>query len=787
MAYCMRVLHRQGGKATTVVFADVQARCFHVSPLAFAASKVAMSKFDADPLPYEKLVQRLEIVKKRLNRPMTLSEKILYSHIDEPQNQEIERGTSYLRLRPDRVAMQDATAQMAMLQFISSGLPRVAVPSTIHCDHLIEAEVGGDKDLAKAKEVNKEVYDFLASAGTKYGVGFWKPGSGIIHQIILENYAFPGLLMIGTDSHTPNGGGLGGLCVGVGGADAVDVMADIPWELKCPNVIGIKLTGKLSGWTSPKDIILKVADILTVKGGTGAIVEYFGPGVESISCTGMATICNMGAEIGATTSVFPYNERMHKYLKATSRETIAKDADKYAKNLLTADSGCKYDQVIEINLDTLEPYVNGPFTPDLASPISKLGENAKKNDWPIEIKVGLIGSCTNSSYEDMGRCASIVEEAMKHGLKSKITFNVTPGSEQIRATIERDGIAKILRDFGGTVLANACGPCIGQWARKDIKKGDKNTIVTSYNRNFTGRNDANPQTHAFVSSPEMVTALSIAGRLDFNPLTDQLTGTDGKKFKLSAPHAKELPSKGFDAGEDTYIKPPSDGSSLKVNVDPKSNRLQLLEPFDKWDGNDLKEMTVLIKVKGKCTTDHISAAGPWLKYRGHLDNISNNMFIGATNIENNEMNKIKNQLTGQWGAVPDVARHYKANGVRWVTVGDENYGEGSSREHAALEPRHLGGRAIIVKSFARIHETNLKKQGMLPLTFANPADYDKIQPTSKISILGLSSLTPGKPLEAEIKTDGKAEKIQLKHSMNEQQITWFKAGSALNRMKEVKA
>lgn len=769
------------------MFTDVQARCFHVSPLAFAASKVAMSKFDVDPLPYEKLAKRLEVVKKRLNRPMTLSEKILYSHIDEPQNQDIERGTSYLRLRPDRVAMQDATAQMAMLQFISSGLPRVAVPSTIHCDHLIEAEIGGEQDLAKAKEVNKEVYNFLASSGTKYGVGFWKPGSGIIHQIILENYAFPGLLIIGTDSHTPNGGGLGGLCIGVGGADAVDVMADIPWELKCPNVIGVKLTGKLSGWTSPKDIILKVADILTVKGGTGAIVEYYGSGVESISCTGMATICNMGAEIGATTSVFPYNERMHNYLKATSRETIAKEADKHAKNLLTADSGCKYDQVIEINLDTLEPYVNGPFTPDLASPISKLGENAKKNGWPIDIKVGLIGSCTNSSYEDMGRCASIVEEALKHGLKSKIAFNVTPGSEQIRATIERDGIAKILRDFGGTVLANACGPCIGQWARKDIKKGDKNTIVTSYNRNFTGRNDANPQTHAFVSSPEMVTALSIAGRLDFNPLTDQLTGTDGKKFKLSAPHAKELPAKGFDAGQDTYVKPPPDGSAIKVDVDPKSNRLQLLEPFEKWDGKDLTEMTVLIKVKGKCTTDHISAAGPWLKYRGHLDNISNNMFIGATNIENNEMNKIKNQLTGQWGAVPDVARHYKANGVRWVTVGDENYGEGSSREHAALEPRHLGGRAIIVKSFARIHETNLKKQGMLPLTFANSADYNKIEPHSKISIIGLASLKPGKPLEAEIKTDGKVDKIQLKHSMNEQQITWFKAGSALNRMKEVKA
>ena len=746
-----------------------------------------MSKFDSTSyLPYDKLEHNLKTVKKRITRPLTLSEKVLYSHLDEPSKQEITRGTSYLRLRPDRVAMQDATAQMAMLQFISSGLPKVAVPSTIHCDHLIQAQTGGAQDLQRAKDINKEVYSFLKTAGAKYGVGFWNPGSGIIHQIILENYAFPGLLMVGTDSHTPNGGGLCCLCIGVGGADAVDVMASIPWELKCPKVIGVKLTGELKGWTSPKDIILKVAGILTVKGGTGAIVEYFGPGVDSISCTGMATICNMGAEIGATTSIFPYNYRMQDYLKATGRSEIAAAADQHKTSLLTADSNAKYDQIIELDLSTLEPHVNGPFTPDLAHPISKLGETAKKNGWPNEIKVGLIGSCTNSSYEDMGRCASIAKQALAHGLKSKSAFDVTPGSEQIRATIERDGIAATLREFGGVVLANACGPCIGQWDRQDVKKGEKNTIVTSYNRNFTGRNDANPATHAFVTSPELVTALSLAGRLDFNPAKDKLKGKDGKEFLLKDPFGDELPSRGFDPGEETYDAPPSDGSKVRVDVDPKSQRLQLLEPFDKWDGKDLTDMTVLIKVKGKCTTDHISAAGPWLKYRGHLDNISNNMFIGAVNSENSEVNKIKNQMTGEWGAVPDVARHYKKNGVRWVAVGDENYGEGSSREHAALEPRHLGGRAIIVKSFARIHETNLKKQGLLPLTFANASDYDKVQPTDKISLLGLKDLAPGKPVKAEIKhKDGKVDSITLNHTLNEQQISWFKAGSALNRMKEI--
>ncbi|CAH0394457.1 unnamed protein product [Bemisia tabaci] len=783
MSYCIRVLNRQVPFGRAAV--EIQQRCFHVSPLVSAAAKVAMSKFDTETfLPYEKLESNINIVKKRLNRPLTLSEKVLYSHLDDPKGQEIERGTSYLRLRPDRVAMQDATAQMAMLQFISSGLPQVAVPSTIHCDHLIEAQIGGEQDLARAKSQNEEVYNFLKSAGAKYGVGFWHPGSGIIHQIILENYAFPGLLMIGTDSHTPNGGGLGGLCIGVGGADAVDVMANIPWELKCPKVIGVKLTGKLKGWTSPKDVILKVAGILTVKGGTGAIIEYHGPGVDNISCTGMGTICNMGAEIGATTSLFPFNKRMADYLKATNRADIAEQAAKF-QHLLTPDEGAPYDELIELDLSTLEPHVNGPFTPDLAHPISQLGANAKKADWPLDVKVGLIGSCTNSSYEDMARCANIAKQAMEKGLKAKSAFNVTPGSEQIRATIERDGIAQTLREFGGTVLANACGPCIGQWDRKDIKKGDKNTIVSSYNRNFTGRNDANPATHAFVTSPELVTALSIAGTLDFDPRTHKLKGKDGKEFLLNDPYGDELPARGFDPGQDTY-QAPTGGASVKVDVDPKSNRLQLLEPFDKWDGKDLEDLTILIKVKGKCTTDHISAAGPWLKFRGHLDNISNNMFLTATNAENGEMNKIKNRLTGEWGAVPDVARAYKKAGVRWVAVGDENYGEGSSREHAALEPRHLGGRAIIVKSFARIHETNLKKQGLLPLTFSDPKDYDKIQPTDKISLVGLKNLAPGKPVKAIIKHEnGSTEEIHLNHTMNEQQIEWFKAGSALNRMKEI--
>jgi len=782
MAYCGRTVL---GKACRSVSQQRQARCFHQSPLSYAANKEAMSRFDDAQLPYKKLQKNYQIVKERLGRPMTASEKVLYSHLESPASQQLERGVSYLQLRPDRVALQDATAQMALLQFISSGLPRVAVPSTIHCDHLIEAQVGGEVDLARAKDINKEVYDFLASAGAKYGLGFWKPGSGIIHQIILENYAFPGLLMVGTDSHTPNGGGLGGLCIGVGGADAVDVMADIPWELKCPKVIGVHLTGALSGWTSPKDIILKVAGILSVKGGTGAIVEYFGPGLDSISCTGMATICNMGAEIGATTSVFPYNRRMHDYLAATGRQGIANAADDNA-SMLTPDTGAPYDQLIELNLSDLKPHVNGPFTPDLATPIDQLGAAAKANGWPLEVKVGLIGSCTNSSYEDMGRCASLAQQAMDHGIKSKSTFNVTPGSEQIRATIERDGIAQTLREFGGTVLANACGPCIGQWDRQDVKKGEKNTIVTSYNRNFTGRNDANAATHAFVTSPELTTALALAGRLDFDPTTDSLTGADGKEFKLAAPHGDELPARGFDPGQDTYQHPPADGGALTVGVDPQSNRLQLLQPFAAWDGGDLEDMTILIKVKGKCTTDHISAAGPWLKFRGHLDNISNNMFLTATNADSGEMNAVKNQVTGEVGAVPATARDYKAKGVSWCVVGDENYGEGSSREHAALEPRHLGGRAIIVKSFARIHETNLKKQGMLPLTFADAADYDKVRSDDKLSLKGLKELAPGKPVQCVLKhADGTTDAIELLHSCNDQQIEWFQAGSALNKMRAV--
>ncbi|XP_077195483.1 aconitate hydratase, mitochondrial isoform X2 [Paroedura picta] len=745
-----------------------------------------MSQFEPhECIQYEKLEKNINIVRKRLDHPLTLSEKIVYGHLDDPVKQDIERGKTYLRLRPDRVAMQDATAQMAMLQFISSGLPKVAVPSTIHCDHLIEAQLGGEKDLRRAKDINQEVYNFLATAGAKYGVGFWKPGSGIIHQIILENYSYPGVMLIGTDSHTPNGGGLGGICIGVGGADAVDVMAGIPWELKCPKVIGVKLTGKLSGWSSPKDVILKVAGILTVKGGTGAIIEYHGPGVDSISCTGMATICNMGAEIGATTSVFPYNHRMKKYLDKTGRAEIASLADEFQEHL-KPDPGCTYDQLIEINLDELKPLINGPFTPDLAHTVDEIGTVAQQKGWPVDIRVGLIGSCTNSSYEDMGRSAAVAKQALAHGTKCKSQFTITPGSEQIRATIERDGYAKVLRDVGGVVLANACGPCIGQWDRKDIKKGEKNTIVTSYNRNFTGRNDANPETHAFVTSPEIVTALSLAGTLKFNPEVDFLTGADGKKFKLEAPDADELPKLDFDPGQDTYQYPPKDGSNQHVDVSPTSQRLQLLEPFDKWDGKDLEDLLILIKVKGKCTTDHISAAGPWLKFRGHLDNISNNLLIGAVNTENGKVNSVRNALNQEFGPVPDTARYYKKHGVQWVVIGDENYGEGSSREHAALEPRHLGGRAIIVKSFARIHETNLKKQGLLPLTFADPADYDKIHPVDKLSIVGLKDFVPGKPLKCIIKhPNGSQETIMLNHTFNETQIEWFKAGSALNRMKEL--
>eukprot|EP00192_Tetraselmis_astigmatica_P007544 CAMPEP_0117661784 /NCGR_PEP_ID=MMETSP0804-20121206/7718_1 /TAXON_ID=1074897 /ORGANISM="Tetraselmis astigmatica, Strain CCMP880" /LENGTH=789 /DNA_ID=CAMNT_0005468667 /DNA_START=207 /DNA_END=2576 /DNA_ORIENTATION=+ len=756
--------------------------------------KAAMSKFEPTEYlndRYAIMDERLKVVRTRLNRPLTLAEKIVYGHLDDPANQDIERGVSYLRLRPDRVAMQDATAQMAMLQFISSGLPKTAVPSTIHCDHLIEGTTspqddrkgsfGGVADLEYAVDINKEVYDFLASAGAKYGVGFWKPGSGIIHQIVLENYAFPGGLMIGTDSHTPNAGGLGMCAIGVGGADAVDVMAGLPWELKCPKVIGVKLTGSMSEWTAPKDVICKVAGILTVKGGTGAIVEYFGPGVETMSCTGMATICNMGAEIGATTSVFPYNHRMGKYLKATNRAGIADLCDAFAANL-TPDEGAHYDQLIEINLSELEPQVNGPFTPDLAHSISELASHVKENGWPSELKAGLIGSCTNSSYEDMARAASIAKQALDAGIKAKVPFTISPGSEQIRATIERDGIMDIFNAVGGTVLSNSCGPCIGQWKRTDVAKGEANSIVTSFNRNFAARNDGNPATHCFVTSPELVTAFAIAGDLTFNPAKDTLVAADGSELMLKSPFGDELPSQGFDPGMDTFQAPPEDGSNLSVVVDPESNRLQLLSPFIKL-GSKIDDALVLIKAKGKCTTDHISMAGPWLKYRGHLDNISNNMLIGAVNAENGEVNKVKNQMTGEYGAVPDVARQYKASGVKWVVVGDENYGEGSSREHAALEPRHLGGAAVIVRSFARIHETNLKKQGMLPLTFANPADYDLVMPDDKISIKGLESFTPGVPLTVEAtRANGEKYSFEVNHTFNENQINWFKHGSALNAM-----
>lgn len=744
--------------------------------------KVEMNLWEkGNHINYKKMSDNLAIVRGRLNKPLTLAEKIIYSHLDNPHEQEIERGKSYLKLRPDRVACQDATAQMAILQFMSAGIDKVQTPSTVHCDHLIEAQVGGPKDLARAESINKEVYDFLSSACAKYDIGFWKPGSGIIHQIILENYAFPGGLLIGTDSHTPNGGGLGMAAIGVGGADAVDVMAGLPWELKAPKVIGVKLNGQMNGWTSPKDIILKVAGILTVKGGTGAIVEYHGSGVDTLSCTGMGTICNMGAEIGATTSVFPFNDRMYEYLAATKRKDIGDHARAYAHEL-KADKGAEYDQLIEINLNELEPHVNGPFTPDLATPLSKFKQAVEENGWPTEMKAGLIGSCTNSSYEDMSRAASIARDALNHGVKAKSLFYVTPGSEQIRATIARDGQMETFEDFGGVVLANACGPCIGQWDRRDVKKGEKNSIVSSYNRNFTGRNDANPATHAFVASPDLTTAFAIAGDLRFNPLTDSLLDKDGKEFRLSPPTGAGLPDRGYDPGQNTYQAPPADRSAVSVNVSPSSDRLQVLSPFQPWDGKDAVDIPILIKCQGKTTTDHISMAGPWLKYRGHLDNISNNMLIGAINAENGEANKVKNQITGEYGPVPATARDYKAKGVKWVVVGDWNYGEGSSREHAALEPRHLGGLAIITKSFARIHETNLKKQGMLPLTFENPEDYDKINPDDKVDLL-CTELAVGKPITIRFKPkNGAPWETKLVHTFNEDQIKWFRDGSALNTM-----
>jgi aconitate hydratase len=736
---------------------------------------------------YERYSDRLTAARTILNRPMTMTEKILYTHLSEGiPTAAHERGKDYVNFAPDRVAMQDATAQMALLQFMSANRPQVAVPSTVHCDHLIQAKTGADADLATALDTNKEVFDFLSSVSQKYGIGFWKPGAGIIHQVVLENYAFPGGMMIGTDSHTVNAGGLGMVAIGVGGADAVDVMAGFPWELKMPKLIGVKLTGKMNGWTSAKDVILKVAGILTVKGGTGAILEYFGEGAENISCTGKGTICNMGAEIGATTSLFGYDESMRRYLRATGREEVVQLADTVAEHL-TGDAEVyatpeKYfDQVIEINLSELEPHVNGPFTPDLAWPISKLKDAVLTNGWPAELEVGLIGSCTNSSYEDLTRAASVARQAADKKLKTRSEFTITPGSELVRYTVERDGLLTDFEAIGGVVLANACGPCIGQWARHTTDPNKKNTIITSFNRNFAKRNDGNPNTHAFVASPEIVTALAIAGDITFNPMTDKLMNEAGVEVMLDEPYGIELPEKGFAVEDAGYIAPAEDGSAVQVLVDPNSKRLQLLEPFKAWEGTDLKGLKLLIKAKGKCTTDHISMAGPWLKFRGHLDNISNNMLIGAVNYFNDKTDTVKNQLTGVYGAVPDTQRAYKAAGIGTVVVGDENYGEGSSREHAAMEPRHLGVRAILVKSFARIHETNLKKQGMLGLTFADKNDYDKVQEDDTIDILGLTEFAPGKPLTVVLHhADGSSESFPVNHTYNEQQIGWFKAGSALN-------
>ncbi|MEN9598824.1 MAG: hypothetical protein RL596_1135 [Bacteroidota bacterium] len=736
---------------------------------------------------YAEMPEKVNAARKALGRPLTLSEKILFAHLHPDQKpNNFERGKSYVDFAPDRVAMQDATAQMALLQFMQAGRPKVAVPSTVHCDHLITAKLEAKKDLEVANAESKEVYDFLASVSNKYGIGFWKPGAGIIHQVVLENYAFPGGMMIGTDSHTVNAGGLGMVAIGVGGADACDVMAGLAWELKWPKLIGVKLTGKLSGWTAPKDVILKVAGILTVKGGTGAIVEYFGEGAVAMSCTGKGTICNMGAEIGATTSTFGYDDSMSRYLKSTGREEVATLADG-VKDYLTADAEvyadpAKYfDELIEINLSELEPHLNGPFTPDLATPISKMKEVAAANGWPTKVEVGLIGSCTNSSYEDISRAVSLAKQVSDKGLKTKAQYTITPGSEQVRYTIERDGFLEVFDKIGATVFANACGPCIGMWDRVGAEKQERNTIVHSFNRNFAKRADGNPNTMAFVASPELVTALAIAGDLTFNPITDTLTNEKGEQVKLDEPSGQELPERGFAVEDAGYQAPAADGSGVNVIVEPTSKRLQLLDPFAAWEGTDLKGLKLLIKAKGKCTTDHISMAGPWLKFRGHLDNISNNMLIGALNFFNEKTDNVKNQLTGEYGAVPATQRAYKAAGIGSIVVGDENYGEGSSREHAAMEPRHLGVRAILVKSFARIHETNLKKQGMLALTFADKNDYEKIQENDTIDIVGLTEFAPGKSLHIVLHhADGTTDTITVNHTYNEQQIEWFKAGGALN-------
>lgn len=745
--------------------------------------------FDLDVIAnvYRMLQSRIDAARMAVNHPLTLAEKILYSHLHEDEAvRSFERGKQYVNFAPDRVAMQDATAQMALLQFMQAGRSRVAVPSTVHCDHLILAREGAAADLATAKDANKEVFDFLSSVSNKYGIGFWKPGAGIIHQVILENYAFPGGMIIGTDSHTVNAGGLGMLAIGVGGADACDVMAGLPWELRFPQLIGVRLTGRLTGWASAKDVILKVAGILTVKGGTGCILEYFGEGARSISCTGKGTICNMGAEIGATTSLFGYDEKMEAYLKGTGRSEVADMAAQISRHLtgdeeVYANPEKYFDQIIEIDLNKLEPHINGPFTPDLATPVSEFPRVVKEKGWPEKLEVGLIGSCTNSSYEDLTRSASIASQALDKKLKARSAFTITPGSEQVRYTAERDGLLRIFEDIGGVVLANACGPCIGQWARHGADKQERNSIMTSFNRNFAKRTDGNPNTHGFVASPEIVTAYAIAGTLDFNPLTDYLINDKGEKVKLDEPQGLEMPVKGFSVDDNGYQAPATEGDAIDIVVDAESNRLQLLKPFEPWNGKDLINLRLLIKAKGKCTTDHISMAGPWLKYRGHLDNISNNLLIGAVNFFNEKANSVKNHITGNYDEVPKTARIYKSQGIGTVVVGDENYGEGSSREHAAMEPRHLGVKVVLVRSFARIHESNLKKQGMLALTFADKADYDKILEDDLVDVVGVTAFAPGKSLMIRLRhADGSVEEFMANHSYNENQIAWFRAGSALN-------
>ena len=740
---------------------------------------------------YKEIKTKVDKAKELTQKPLTLSEKILYSHLwSDNLDTPFTRGKDYVDFAPDRIACQDATAQMALLQFMQAGKKKVAVPTTVHCDHLIQASVGATKDLQSALNNSNEVFNFLESVSNKYGIGFWKPGAGIIHQVVLENYAFPGGMMIGTDSHTVNAGGLGMVAIGVGGADAVDVMAGMPWELKFPKLIGVKLTGKLSGWTAPKDVILKVAGILTVKGGTGAIIEYFGPGAQSMSCTGKGTICNMGAEVGATTSTFGYDESMERYLRSTDRNDVADAANK-VKDYLTADKEVyenpeKYfDQVIEINLSELMPHVNGPFSPDIATPISEMSEKSRKNDWPIKVEWGLIGSCTNSSYEDLSRAASIAQQAIDKKLETKAEFGINPGSEQVRYTAERDGFLDIFENLNAKIFTNACGPCIGQWARQGADLKEKNTIVHSFNRNFAKRADGNPNTHAFVASPEMVAAIAISGRLDFNPITDSLINSEGNEVKLDEPTGWELPPKGFEVEDAGYLEPVEDGSNINVVVDEKSERLQLLEPFKPWDGQNITNARLLIKALGKCTTDHISMAGPWLRFRGHLDNISNNCLIGAINAFNNKTNFVKNHISGEYEGVPDTQREYKKNGIDTVVVGDHNYGEGSSREHAAMEPRHLGVKVVLVKSFARIHETNLKKQGMLGITFSNENDYDLIKEDDLFNFIDLESFSPGKQISIEIvHSDGSIDLIKADHTYNAQQIEWYKEGSALNLIKK---